>query len=75
MPSPQKVAAVAYERWSFTTDSNYRALTEKNLVFWIGGCLWEAVVYERWSYMEVRLYFFFLCVCMCGFCCCCCCCF
>ena len=27
------------------------------LVFWIGGCLWEVVAYERWSHMEVRLYF------------------
>ena len=35
--------------------SNYRALTGKNLVFWIGGRLWEVVAYERWSHMEVRL--------------------
>ena len=47
MSSPQKVAAVAYERWSLTRGSNYRALTGKNLVFWIGGRLWEVVAYER----------------------------
>ena len=23
-------------------------------MFWIGGCLWEVVAYERWSHMEVR---------------------
>ena len=34
-------------------DSNYRALTEKNFVFWIGGCLWEVVACEKWSHMEV----------------------
>ena len=34
----------------------YGALTGKNLVFWIGGRLWEVVVYERWSHMEVQLY-------------------
>ena len=28
----------------------------KNLVFWIGCRLWEVVVYERWSHMEVRPY-------------------
>ena len=33
IPSPQKVVAVAYER------SNYRVLTGKNLVFWMGGRL------------------------------------
>ena len=31
--SSLKVVAVAYERWSLTTGLNYRALTEKNLVF------------------------------------------
>ena len=25
---------------------------------WIGGRLWEVVAYERWSHMEVRLYYF-----------------
>ena len=29
MPSPQTVVALAYERWSFTRMSNYRALTGK----------------------------------------------
>ena len=28
--SPQKVVAVAYERWSFTRGSNLRDLTMKN---------------------------------------------
>ena len=37
MSSPPKVVAVAYVRWSFTRSSNYRALTGKHLVFWIGG--------------------------------------
>ena len=40
MPSPQKGVAVAYERWSLARGSNYRLLTGKNLVFWIGGRLW-----------------------------------
>ena len=31
--------------------SNWKALTGKVLVFWIGGGLWEVV-----EYMEVRLY-------------------
>ena len=33
--------------------SNHRALTGKNMVFWIGGRLWEVVAYERWLHMEV----------------------
>ena len=53
------MAVVAYERWSFTRGSKYRALTGKNLVFWIGGRLWEMVAYERWSHMEVQLYLYF----------------
>ena len=36
--------------------SNYRAMAVKNLVFWIGGRLWEVVANERWSHLEVRLY-------------------
>ena len=32
---------VACERWSFTRGSNYRALTEKILVFCIGGPTWR----------------------------------
>ena len=31
--------------------SNWKALTGKVLVFWIGGRLWEVA-----TYMEVRLY-------------------
>ena len=46
MPSPQKAVAVAYERWSFTRGSNYRNFTGNNLVFWIGGRLWEVVACE-----------------------------
>ena len=30
-----------------------KALTGKRLVFWIGGRLWEVVVYEGWLHMEV----------------------
>ena len=52
MPSPQKVVAVAYQRWSFTRGSN-RALTGK---IW---CFGLVVAYHgRWSHMEVRLYYF-----------------
>ena len=40
MPSPQKVVAVAYERWSFTRCYNYRALNGKKF-----GVL------DRWSLM------------------------
>ena len=50
----QKVAAVAYWRWSFTRGSNCKALTGKSLMFWTGGRLWE-VVAKRWSHMEFRL--------------------
>ena len=50
------MVAVTYRRWSFTRGSNCKALTGKILVFWIGGCLWEVVAYERWSDMEIRLY-------------------
>ena len=52
----KKEVAVAYRRWSFTRGSKCNALTQKTLVFWIGGRLWEVVAYERWSHMEVRLY-------------------
>ena len=52
----QKVVAVAYRRWSFTIGSNCKALTGKISVLRIGGPLWEVVAYEKWSYMEVRLY-------------------
>ena len=39
------MVAVTYERWSFTRSSSYRALTGKNLVFWIGGRLGEVVAH------------------------------
>ena len=41
----QKVVVVAYRRWSFTRGSNCNALTEKILVFWIGGRLREVVAH------------------------------
>ena len=56
---PQKVVAVTYRRWSFTRGFNCKALTEKILVFWIGGNLWEVVAYKRWSHMEGPLYMYF----------------
>ena len=31
--------AVAHKRWPFVRGSNYKALTGKILVFWIGGRL------------------------------------
>ena len=39
-------------KWSFTRASNYRALTGKNVVFWIGSALWQVVAYGRWSHMD-----------------------
>ena len=47
----QKVVAFAYERWSFTRGSSYRAATGKILMFCISGHLWEVVAYEL--HMEV----------------------
>ena len=44
---------VTNKKSSFTRGSNCKALT----VLWIGGCLWEVVAYDRWSHMEVRLYY------------------
>ena len=44
--NPRKVVAVAYRKWSFTTGSNCKALTEKIVVFFIVGRLWEVVAYE-----------------------------
>ena len=52
----QKVVAVTYKSMFtslFTRGSNCEALTRKLLVFWIGGCLWEVVAYERWSHIVV----------------------
>ena len=45
MPSPQKVVAVTYLRWSFTRGSNYWDITWENLVFWIGDRLQEVVAH------------------------------
>ena len=53
---PKVVAvAVAYMRWSFTSGSNCKALTEKCLVLWTGGR------YGRWSQMEIRRYTYSYC--------------
>ena len=41
----QKVVVVAYSVWSFSRGSNCKALTGKNLVFWISGCLREVVTH------------------------------
>ena len=41
----QKVVTVAYRRWSFTRGSNFKTLTWKILVFWIGDHLREVVLY------------------------------
>ena len=41
MPSPQKVLAGAYERLSFSRGLNYRSMTGKNVMFWIGGRTWR----------------------------------
>ena len=53
------MVTVAYRRWSFTRSFNCKALTEKILLFWIGGHLWEVVAYKRWSNMEGRLHMYF----------------
>ena len=39
------MVAVAYTGWSFTRDSNCKALTGKILASWIGGRLWEVVAH------------------------------
>jgi len=44
--SSQTAVAVAFERMSFKKGSNYKALTEKILVFWISDRLREVVVHE-----------------------------
>ena len=41
--SRKVVVVVAYRVWSFSRGSNCKALTGKNLVFWISGRLWEMV--------------------------------
>ena len=53
----KKVVTVAYRRWSFTRVSNCEALTGPVLVFRMGGRLCEVVAYEKWSHMEVGLYY------------------
>ena len=55
--SSPKVVADAYERWSFTSGSNFKNLTGKILGFnikifqsserVIGDLLWEVVAYQR----------------------------
>ena len=58
MPIPQKVVVVAYEMWSFTRGrSNCRALTGKNLVFWIGGRLREVVAHLGSTVFFIRFSF------------------
>ena len=39
------MVAVAHRKTSFTRGSNCKALTGKNLVFWIGGRLWEVSLF------------------------------
>ena len=51
------MVTVAYRRWSFTRVSNCEALTGPVLVFRMGGRLCEVVAYEKWSHMEVGLYY------------------
>ena len=55
------MAAVAYRKWSFTRDSNCKALTGKVLVFWISGRLWEVVAHGgstayKTYYLEVSIW-------------------
>ena len=42
----QKVVAVAYRRWSFTSGSNCKALAGNILVFWISGRLRQVVTHR-----------------------------
>ena len=53
---PKKWSQSLTEGVPFTRGSNCRALTDKNLVFWISSQLWEVVPHKRWLHMEVRLY-------------------
>ena len=32
-------------------------ISKEKIVSGIGSCLWEVVAYERWSHVEVRLYY------------------
>ena len=45
------MVAVAYERCPFTRASNYKALTEKILMFWIVWSLMGSTVYRYERYM------------------------
>ena len=56
-PSPQKVVAIAFERWSFTRVSSNMALTGKILLSWIYGRLGEVIANETRTHMQVRLFF------------------
>ena len=49
----QKVVAVTYRRWLFTRGSNCKALTAGKIF----SGVWEVDAYERWSHMEVQLYY------------------
>ena len=47
------MVAVAYrEVVVLLVDSNCKVLTGKVSVFCLGGRLWEADAYERWSHMD-----------------------
>ena len=56
-PSPPKVGAIAFERWSFTRVSSNMALTGKILFFCIYGRLGEVIANETRTHMQVPLYF------------------
>ena len=57
--SGQKVFTVAYEWWSLTTGSHYRALTGTILVFCSGGRLPEVLARLPFVSDQDRLYFQF----------------
>ena len=54
MLSRQKVVVIAQER-CFHGGSNYRALTGKNLVFWIDGRLWEVVTHGSLTVLLLQI--------------------
>ena len=49
------MVAVVYRRWSFTTGSNYKALTGNVSVFWIGGRLREVVAHGGSTEFECHI--------------------
>ena len=57
----EKLECRHLKKWSrsLTRGSNYRALTGKYLMFWIGGRLREVIAYERLSHMELRLHVYY----------------